>query len=404
MNIELSRIVDALPALIWTVLPDGRAGFVNRRWCEYTGVSDAAADAWRAAIHPDDRTAANASFDIDTEEGEVEARLRRFDGQYRWFLLKFSRLADDTGRTSKWCVIASDADERGEREGLAGPDGRLRRFVEGLPTQMIFLTPSGELEFVNREVLDYYGKTLEELQDWATSSVIHPEDLPREFTRLQRTLTGGELYDAHNRMRRSDGAYRWFRSRMLPSRDAQGNIVRYCSVQTDVHELKQAETLLTGEVQLLEMVARGRPLTQVLEALCRLVEQLADGCLCNVVLTDATGTDPNLSTHEFTSKTSMPILSSRDEVLGFLSIYRRVETSATPGERELIDRFAKIAGISIERAQADAALRTSETALKRAHMQLIEAQRISQTGSFTWDFQADRHIWSDEIYRIFGFE
>ncbi|HEY0685761.1 MAG TPA: PAS domain-containing protein [Steroidobacter sp.] len=413
MNIELSRIVDALPALIWTVLPDGRAEFVNCRWREYTGVSTALGDEWRAAIHPDDRKRLDEtdwSLDIDAEVGEHEARLRRSDGQYRWFLLRISRLLDDAGRVGQLCVIACDADERGKQEGLAGPDGRLRRFVEGLPTQMIFLTPAGELEYVNREVLDYYGKSLEELKDWATSDVIHREDLPREFARLQRTLAYGEPYDSHNRMRRGDGVYRWFRSRMLPSRDAHGNIVRYCSVQTDVHELKQAETLLTGEVQLLEMVARGRPLTQILDALCRLVEKLADQCVCSVVLVDTDGSDlrvgvdPEPPSSEFTSKSSMPILSSRDEVLGFLSIHYRKGASCLSGERELIDRFAKIAGISIERAQADAALRASETALKRAHMQLIEAQRISQTGSFTWDVHADEHIWSDEIYRIFNFE
>jgi PAS domain-containing protein len=168
-----------------------------------------------------------------------------------------------------------------------------------------------------------------------------------------------------------------------------------------VHELKQAEQLLTAEVQLLEMVARGSSLMQILEALCRLVEQLVNDCSCSVVLLERTQPDaPN----EFASSSSMPILSRRDEVLGFLTINRRTAVHPSAGERELIDRFVKIAGISIERAQADAALRASETELKRTHLQLIEAQRISQTGSFTWVLQADEHTWSDQIYQIFDFE
>jgi PAS domain-containing protein len=96
-DIELSRFVDALPGLIWTVLPDGRSEFVNQRWCEYTGVPDSVGDAWRDVIHPEDRTAVPGPEWVPAagvQIGEVEVRLRRFDGEYRWFLLRFSRLVD----------------------------------------------------------------------------------------------------------------------------------------------------------------------------------------------------------------------------------------------------------------------------------------------------------------------
>ena len=80
-------------------LPDGQVDFLNQRWCEYTGLNSAEAcgERWQTAIHPDDLAglldrwrsilASNAS-------GEMEARLRRSDGEYRWFLFRTRPLAD----------------------------------------------------------------------------------------------------------------------------------------------------------------------------------------------------------------------------------------------------------------------------------------------------------------------
>jgi PAS domain S-box-containing protein len=462
MRSDQSGLVDALPGLVWTVLADGQAEFVNRRWCEYTGQSleGALGHGWKDTIHAGDladfRTAWN-NIQHSGAAGEIEVRLRRFDGEHRWFVFRFARMADEAGHPARWCGLAADADDR--RSGDA-PDGRLRRFVDSLPTQVIFLTPSGELEFVNREALRYFGVSLDELKNWAVSNVIHPEDLPTVFKLLQGTLTRGDPYDAHHRMLRGDGVYRWIRSRMLPSRDAHGNIVRYCSIQTDVDDLKRADALLGGEVRVLEMVARGHELPDVLRGLCRLAEDIADGCSCSILLLEPNGTrfrmgagpslpesyntlldgllvDPNYGPcglavtskapvisaeitndprwsssewpalagqHGLASCWSMPIRSRREEVLGIFALYRRNPGAPTEGEQELIGRFAHIAGIAIERAHADAALRASEAELRRAHSHLTEAQRLSRTGSFTWDVYADEHTWSGEIYRIFGFE
>ena len=87
--------------------------------------------------------------------------------------------------------------------------------------------------------------------------------------------------------------------------------------------------------------------------------------------------------------------------------HRAVPTAGnwpTLPERELIDRFSKIAGIAIERTQADIALQAREQELRDVLTQLSEGQRLSKTGSFTWDVLADRHKWSDEVRRTFGFD
>src|SRR4029453_15619737 len=113
---ELSQLIDALPALVWIARTDGRAEFLNRRWCEYTGLGPDKAldDGWQAAIHANDVALAREcwrGFLASGQPGDVEARLRRHDGQYRWFHLSASPMTDAAGRIVKWCGINTDVED-----------------------------------------------------------------------------------------------------------------------------------------------------------------------------------------------------------------------------------------------------------------------------------------------------
>lgn len=399
MDIDAGSVLDALPGLVWTTRADGTSDFANRRFREYTGLdSDAARGlGWQAALHPDDLRAFVHSSDARPYFGtEIEGRLRRADGEYRWFACRPARLPEQARGQSHWCWLALDADEATTGPDCPQPDGRLRRFVDMMPTQIVFMTPSIELEFVNREVLEYYGKSCEELRLWASAGLVHhPDDLPGIFERLTRLRTHGEPWDDTSRMRRADGSYRWVRSRMVPSRDAEGNIVRYVSCQTDVHDLKQAEALLAGEVRVLELTARGKPLREVLGALCRLAEELCSGCRCTISVV-AHGEAPSQPLG-YAAGWSMPILSASGEPSGVFAVHRREPVSPPAFEHQLIERLSSIAGIAIERAQAD-------IALQRSQAYLAEAQRLSLTGSFGWRVLSDEHVWSNETFRIFGLD
>ena len=100
------------------------------------------------------------------------------------------------------------------------------------------------VEFVNRQVLDYFGKTLEQLKAWAGTDAVHPDDLARVMAVLGPSLESGQPYDVELRQRRADGVYRWFHVQGLPVRDAQGCILRWCVLQTDIEERKRAEAAL----------------------------------------------------------------------------------------------------------------------------------------------------------------
>src|SRR4051812_26300659 len=103
MEIDLGRVLDSLPSIVWTALPDGHIDFVNRRWSEYTGLRHDEADGWgwKAAINPGDLPQLLERWEsilASGQPGEMEARVRRFDGLYRWFLVQCSPMHDDVGR------------------------------------------------------------------------------------------------------------------------------------------------------------------------------------------------------------------------------------------------------------------------------------------------------------------
>ncbi len=116
MKNEVSRMVDALPGLIFTALPDGHIDFINQRWCEYTGlgVDEACGRGWQAGIHSEDLPELLERWRMilaSGQQGEMEARLRRFDGEYRWFLFRACPLGDPSGQVVEWCGIATEIDD-----------------------------------------------------------------------------------------------------------------------------------------------------------------------------------------------------------------------------------------------------------------------------------------------------
>ena len=161
--------------------------------------------------------------------------------------------------------------------------------LDDLPVLSALMDASGRLEFANRQLLEYFGKSLEELKDWGSAGVIHPDDLAGVREAWSRALDSGTPLDIEYRNRRADGVYRWFQTRGSPIRDAEGRIVLWHIVPLDIDDRKRAETELAGEKQLLEMIASGRPLPDVLDALCKFFETAATGCFCGVYPIDWSG-------------------------------------------------------------------------------------------------------------------
>ncbi len=136
---------------------------------------------------------------------------------------------------------------------LAESERDLRSTIDGIPGLVVMLASSGEIEVVNRQVLEYFGQTLEELKSWGTNGTVHPEDLPHVTDVFTKSITAGIPYQLEQRLRRFDGNYRWFDNRGVPTRDAAGRIVRWYALLTDIEERTQA---LAGLQQIQSDLAR----------------------------------------------------------------------------------------------------------------------------------------------------
>jgi formate hydrogenlyase transcriptional activator len=120
----------------------------------------------------------------------------------------------------------------------------VRRIIDGVPGLIITTTASGATEFVNQQLLTHFDKTLEALGAWSVSDLVHPEDRPQATTAWKHSLETGDPYDVEQRLCDADGVYRWFHARGLPSRDAEGRIIRWNILLTDIEDRKQADEKL----------------------------------------------------------------------------------------------------------------------------------------------------------------
>lgn len=164
------------------------------------------------------------------QPGEVEARLCRYDGEYRRFLFSAAPLADKSGRVVKWCGTNTDIEERLQpQEALRTRESLFSSIFDGLPELVPLTTREGDLELANRHILDFLGVSLEALKGWANGASFHPEDYSSVLAAWQRSQSIGEPYDLEARQRRADGVYRWTRIRGYPLRDSQERIVNWYS-------------------------------------------------------------------------------------------------------------------------------------------------------------------------------
>src|SRR5712692_774374 len=119
-------------------------------------------------------------------------------------------------------------------EALHVSEHDLRLVIDSIPGFVWTDTAAGEIEFVNQPYLNYLGGTLEEVKDWQTA--LHADDRERVKAEWSRSLETGQPFETEVRIRRADGVYRWFNARCTPLREAEGRIVRWYNLLTDIDE------------------------------------------------------------------------------------------------------------------------------------------------------------------------
>ena len=290
---------------------------------------------------------------------------------------------------------------------------QLEVVIETIPAMAWIALPDGTRIFANRHWREYTGLSTEATAGSGWQAAIHPEDIDTYLAKRGASLASGEQYEVETRIRRAvDGEYRWFLVRAVPLQGERGNVLQWYGIATDIEDRKRAEALLAGEKRILEMVARGASLAQILETLCRLVEEQIHDVLASVLLVEGNrlrhGAAPSLPesytaaidgmaigplagsfgtaayraqrvivsdiatdplwaecreaalSHALRACWSTPIHSSEGRVIATFALYHRQPWSPTQRDQEIVEQITHLAGVAIQRKLGEDELRASE--------------------------------------------
>ena len=420
---QLRLVVDTIPALVVRARPDGSVDFINKGWRDYTGRSldDLQGQGWNAVIHPDDLEKFVKEWATARAKGkpfENEARVRRADGVYRWFLIRKVPLRDDSGTIVKWYGTGYDIEDRKRAEEALQLTSHDLQESNAKLEEAQRITHVGYWEWdvvtdrVNwsDETYRIYGlRPQERSMDLATvREKIHPED----WERGMEEALGGARFNAQCRLVRPTGEVRIAHFQGDVKRDASGRPYHLFGTVQDITDRKRAEEALQqsefylAEGQRLAHMgswafnpsgffdhwshelfqiygldpAKGAPSLEGYLACIHLQDREFMALVIERIVADASGCD-----------VTKRIVRPNGEV-------RYVRCVGTPVVED--GTLKSIVGTAID--VTDHELLTQE--LRRREAYLAEAQRLSHTGSFGWRPDSGEIVWSDETYRIFEYD
>jgi formate hydrogenlyase transcriptional activator len=283
---NLGKIIDTIPTIAWCNLPDGSNEFLNKRWHDYSGLSpkESSGWGWKVTIHPEDLPTVLDKWSellASGEPGEVEGRMRRHDGEYRWFLFRAQPFRDEVGNVVRWYGTSTDIEVLKQTEEKLREDEReLRRITDAIPQTIVVQDPSGVSLYANQATLDYTGLTIEDvLNPSFRERIFHPDDIERLRDERKAALARGFPFEIEQRARRKDGQYRWFLIHYNPFRDQRGRLMRWYATGTDVDDRVKAEERTRNEnLALREQIDRDSMFEDIVgssEALGKVLRQVA---------------------------------------------------------------------------------------------------------------------------------
>ncbi len=306
-TLEFRGFIEGLPALAWSALPDGSLDFTNQAFRNYTGRSPDRlyGSEWKSAVHQEDIRQFETwwrELERSAKPGTTEVRLRRFNGEYRWFHITAAPIQDDKGNLVRWYGINIDIDHRkcAEQE-LRQSEGDLRAITDAIRQSIVVLAPDGTMLYANRVALDRTGLTVGEVNDKGFfARAFHPDDVDRVREERRVGLLEGLPFELEMRALFKTGQYRWQLVQYDPLKDEGGRIIRWYVTATDIDEQKRTEERLRNENLVLredidrssmfeEIVGSSKPMRQVV----RQVEKVAPSD-STVLILGETGTGKEL--------------------------------------------------------------------------------------------------------------
>jgi PAS domain S-box-containing protein len=249
-ELPLRGVMDTIPGLVWSALPDGDVEFCNQRWLDYTGMSfdEIKGWGWAAAIHPQDATDLREGWRtalVQSTHFHAEARMRRADGCYRWFLIQAVPLRDSSGRIIRWYGTNTDVEElKLAQEELQKQTSRLDQLFEQAPEAVAVLSTDDCIVRVNKEFTRMFGYEPDEVLRRPVNDLIVPEAQIGGSLAFTRLLKQGGRVEVETVRRRKDGTEIDVSLLAISVRTASGEHVLNYAIYRDITERKRAEERL----------------------------------------------------------------------------------------------------------------------------------------------------------------
>jgi PAS domain S-box-containing protein len=353
----------------------------------------------------------------------------------------------DLGVIEKATHLARVAIERDRAEAaLRTSEEKYRDLINASPDAICVVDADGKCILVNPAGIKLAGRPEDELIGSSIGDTYLAEERHLLANRLEKLKAEGSFRFERKFLRKN--------GEVLPVEVSLSALRgrHFQAIIRDISQRKRREALLAGENRILEMLAKGDSLADILDLLCLLVEEQSTGVLASILLMDANGKQlrhggaPNLPkayteaidgafigasvgscgtaayraeqvivsdiatdplwadfrdlalAHSLRACWSTPIFSSEGKVIGTFAMYYREPRSPSPREQDTMKHITHLAGIAIQRKLAETARRESEA-------YLAEAQRLSHTGSWAWvPATGEIRYWSEETYRVLGFD
>jgi len=202
-------------------------------------------EGWAATVHPEDKDRVTSALQ-DNVKGvaayTIEYRIRRRDGEWRWWSARGTTIRNDQGEPYKMIGSITDITERKRADdALLKSEKEFRILAESMP-QIVWITrQDGWNIYFNQQWIDYTGMTIEESYGHGWNKPFHPDDKQKAWAAWQNATKNNGVYSIESRLRRADGVYNWFLVRGVPMLDANGTILKWFGTCTDINEIKYAE-------------------------------------------------------------------------------------------------------------------------------------------------------------------
>jgi len=379
---KLRQVIDTIPTLAWCNLPDGPNEFLNKRWHEYTGLSPEESDGWgwQVAFHPEDLPPVMKKWHellASGEPGEIEARLRRYDGVYRWFLIRAEPLRDEAGTIVRWYGTSTDIDDRKRAEE------QLRRsetfLAEG---QRLSLTGSFSWRVATDEIM--WSEQLYRIYEFDIGAPVtlemirtrvHPEDigLIEKMRMVDLARSVGKDFEWHWRLMMPDHSMKYLHAIAHPTWSQDGQLEYITAVQ-DVTARRMSEEALAKARSELANVARATSLGVLTASIAHEVNQPLSGIITNAstCLRMLSGDPPNIDGARETAKRTIRDGNRAADVITRLRLlYSKKDLS--PELMDLNEVAREVASLSLSELQHNRVILNHEFA---DHLPPVTADRV----------------------------